>query len=57
MRLIVCLIALLAGCSSPIVRCDAHLQPINSPTPRGAAAAVVVAPGVPAQKPSTERVP
>jgi hypothetical protein len=29
MRLLVCLIPLLWGCSSPMVRCDAHLQPIN----------------------------
>ncbi len=31
MRLIVCLIPLLCGCSAPAVRCDAHLVPINSP--------------------------
>jgi hypothetical protein len=29
MRLIVCLLPLLCGCSTPTVRCDAHLQPIN----------------------------
>ena len=58
MRLIVCLIPLLYGCSSPIVRCDAHLQPINSPTPRAGAAAVVVGtPGAAAQNPSSRRVP
>jgi hypothetical protein len=28
-RLIVCLIPLLYACSSPAVRCDAHLQRIN----------------------------
>src|ERR1700678_3908424 len=31
MRLIVCLIPLLCGCSTSAVRCDAHLQPINPP--------------------------
>lgn len=29
MRLIVCLIPLLCACSTPAVRCDAHLQRIN----------------------------
>jgi hypothetical protein len=36
MRLIVCLIPLLCGCSSPLVRCDAHLLPINPPAARAA---------------------
>ncbi len=31
MRLIVCLIPLLWGCSTSAVRCDVHLQPINPP--------------------------
>jgi hypothetical protein len=31
MRLVICLMPLLCGCSTPIVRCDAHLQPINPP--------------------------
>jgi hypothetical protein len=31
MRLLICLIPLLWGCSTPAVRCDAHLQRINSP--------------------------
>ena len=31
MRLIICLIPLLCACSTPAVRCDAHLQPINQP--------------------------
>jgi hypothetical protein len=53
MRLIVCLIPLLYGCSTPIVRCDAHLQPINPPTPGGAANAVAT-PGA-AQKPPARR--
>ena len=30
MRLIICLIPLLCGCSAPPVRCDAHLQPHQS---------------------------
>jgi hypothetical protein len=35
MRLLVCLIPLLWSCSSPMVRCDAHLQPINPPAAAG----------------------
>ena len=35
MRLIVCLIPLLCGCSTSWVRCDAHLQPINPPAAGG----------------------
>lgn len=31
MRSILCLIPLLCACSAPTVRCDAHLQPINTP--------------------------
>jgi hypothetical protein len=31
MRLAFWLIPLLSGCSSPFVRCDAHLQAINAP--------------------------
>ena len=31
MRVLICLIPLLCGCSAPAVRCDAHLQPINPP--------------------------
>ena len=42
MRLIVFLISLLCGCSAPMVRCDAHLKPINLPTPVPAAAAAAV---------------
>jgi hypothetical protein len=46
MRLIVFLIPLLCGCSTPTVRCDAHLKLINLPTagPAGAAAAAAAAP-------------
>ena len=35
MRLIICLIPLLCGCSAPLVRCDSHLQPINAPAASG----------------------
>jgi hypothetical protein len=38
MRLSVCLILLLCGCSSHAVRCDAHLQPINRSATSGASA-------------------
>ena len=49
MRLIICLIPLLCGCSTPSVRCDAHLVPINPPSPVGAASASAAAPGAAAQ--------
>jgi hypothetical protein len=39
MRLIVFLISLLCGCSTPTVRCDGHLKPINPPAASAAAAA------------------
>jgi hypothetical protein len=48
MRLIVCWMALLCGCSKPIVRCDAHLQPINAPAASGALGAA--ASGIPARR-------
>jgi hypothetical protein len=35
MRLFICLISLLCGCSTPPLRCDAHLQPINAPAASG----------------------
>lgn len=45
MRLIFCLIPLLCGCSTPAVRCDAHLKPINPPvTVRTPGAAAQAAP-------------
>ncbi len=31
MRVFICVIPLLCGCSTPLVRCDAHLLPINPP--------------------------
>lgn len=40
MRLIGCLVLLLSACSSPVVRCDRNLQPVNLPI----AGAVAVAP-------------
>jgi hypothetical protein len=43
MRLIVFLIPLLCGCSAPMVRCDAHLKPINFPAAGPAAAAAAAA--------------
>jgi hypothetical protein len=38
MRLIICLLLLLCGCSTPLVRCDKHLQPINPPAAKAASA-------------------
>ena len=35
MRLFICLIPMLCGCSTPPLRCDAHLQPINAPAANG----------------------
>ena len=39
MRLFICLIPLMCGCSTPSVRCDAHLQPINAPAASSTAGA------------------
>jgi hypothetical protein len=39
MRLFICLIPLLCGCSAPPLRCDAHLQPINAPAANSASGA------------------
>jgi hypothetical protein len=55
MRVIVCLISLLCGCSTPTIRCDAHLQPINRPA-LGAAAAPR-APSAAAQTHDARRAP
>ena len=57
MRLIVCLIPLLCGCSTSSVRCDAHLLPINPPALGGAASAFVGTSGAAAQNPPARRVP
>jgi hypothetical protein len=57
MRLIVCLIPLLCGCSTPTIRCDAHLQPINRPAPGSTAAAPARAPGAAAQTHAAQRAP
>jgi hypothetical protein len=37
-RIIVCVTLLLQACGSHVVRCDAHLQPINAPAPAAKAA-------------------
>jgi hypothetical protein len=57
MRLIVCLIPLLCGCSTPTIRCDAHLQPINRPAAGSAAAAAARAPSAAAQTHAARRAP
>jgi hypothetical protein len=57
MRLIVCLIPLLCGCSTPTIRCDAHLQPINRPAPGSTAAAAATAPSAAAQTHGARRAP
>jgi len=31
MRVVICLLLLLCACSTPAVRCDKHLEPINAP--------------------------
>jgi hypothetical protein len=58
MRLIVCLITLLCGCSTPTIHCDAHLQPINRVAPGSAAAAAARgAPGASADARDARRAP
>jgi hypothetical protein len=57
MRLIVCLIPLLCACSTPTVRCDAHLQPINRPAPGSTATAPARAPSAAAQTHAARRAP
>lgn len=57
MRLIICLIPLLCGCSAQIVRCDAHLLPINPPAAVGASSVPVGTPGAAAQTPPARRAP
>jgi hypothetical protein len=39
MRVMFCLLLLLSACSTPAVRCDKHLEPINAPAPKIAAGA------------------
>jgi hypothetical protein len=34
MRVMIWLLLLLSACSTPAVRCDKHLEPINAPTPK-----------------------
>lgn len=48
MRVFICVIPLLCGCSTPLVRCDANLLPINPP-----AAAVPTTPAPVATEGST----
>jgi hypothetical protein len=31
MRVMICLLFVLSACSTPAVRCDKHLEPINAP--------------------------
>jgi hypothetical protein len=57
MRLMLCFIPLLCGCSTPSVRCDAHLLPINAPAPGGMASASVDTPGAAARTPAARRAP
>jgi hypothetical protein len=57
MRLVVCLIPLLCGCSTPTIRCDAHLQPINRPAPGSAAAAASGVAGTTAETHAVRRAP
>jgi hypothetical protein len=37
MRVMICLLLLLSACSTPVVRCDKHLEAINAPAPKIAA--------------------
>jgi hypothetical protein len=57
MRLIVCLIPLLCGCSAPTIRCEAHLQLINRALPGAAAAAAARAPSAAAELHAAPRAP
>ena len=38
MRVMICFLLLLGACSTPAVRCDKHLEPINAPAPKLASA-------------------
>jgi hypothetical protein len=44
MRIVICLIPLLCGCSTHVVRCDAHLRPINPPAQARAGTAAIATP-------------
>ncbi len=48
MRLMLCLIPLLYGCSVPVLRCDGRLLPINPPAARTISGAA--APASPARR-------
>ena len=41
MRGLICLIPMFCGCSTPLVRCEAHLLPINPPAAPSVPAASV----------------
>jgi hypothetical protein len=57
MRLIVCLLLLLCGCSTPMVRCDARLQPINPAAASVGPTAAGVASGAAAKASPARRAP
>jgi len=57
MRLIVLLISLLCGCSTPTVRCDAHLKPINPSAAGGAVTEVSGAADSAGGTPPSRRTP
>jgi hypothetical protein len=40
MRVMICLLLMLSACAAPVVRCDKHLEAINAPAAKIAAAAV-----------------
>jgi hypothetical protein len=43
MRVMVCLLLVLSACSTPAVRCDKHLEPINAPAAKPVPAAKIEA--------------
>jgi len=43
MRVMVCLLLVLSACSTPAVRCDKHLEPINAPAAKLVPAAKIEA--------------
>jgi hypothetical protein len=43
MRVMICLLLLLSACSTPAVRCDKHLEPINAPAAKLETAAKIEA--------------
>jgi hypothetical protein len=57
MRIVICLIPLLCGCSTPVVRCDAHLRPINPPAQARAGTAAIATPSATAKPLASRRTP